>query len=53
MVSGVIFALLFAAHIARVFVESPDFAKNPEYLAITAFAAAMSIWAFISLRRPR
>ena len=53
IVSGITFALLFAAHVARVFVESYDFAKSPEYLIITAFAAAMSIWAFLSLRRPR
>lgn len=53
IVSGIIFALLFAAHVARVFVEGHNLAERPEYLIITVFAAAMSIWAFSSLRRPR
>ena len=50
-VTGLLFALLVAAHIARMVTENMALAKDPWYLGITAFAAAMVIWAFVALRR--
>ena len=50
-VTGVLFTLLVAAHLARMFTENVALAKDPWYLAITAFAAAMAIWAFATLRK--
>ena len=51
-VSGTLFALLAVAHMARIFGENMALARDPWYLAITALAAALSVWAFASLRTP-
>jgi hypothetical protein len=51
--SGILFALVVAAHIARMLAESAALARDPSYLLLTLAAAAMSIWAFSTLRRPR
>jgi len=50
-VTGVLFALLVAAHLVRMFTENMALAKDPWYQGITAFAAAMTVWAFATLRR--
>lgn len=47
--TGVLFALITGAHILRMFAE-PQFARDPWYLALTAAAAALSIWAGRLLR---
>jgi hypothetical protein len=49
--SGTIFALLVLAHVARMIAESVALARDPSYVIITLAAAAMSIWAFSTLRR--
>ena len=51
MTTGVVFALLTAAHLWRIVAERHDLATQPSFMAITLAAAAMSIWAFIALRR--
>ena len=51
MTTGVIFALLVVAHVWRMFAESTDLARNPEYLVITLLAGLLSAWAFVVLRR--
>lgn len=50
-VTGVLFALLVAAHLTRMFTENIALARDPWYLGITAFSAAMAIWAFTTLRK--
>ncbi|MFC5527750.1 hypothetical protein ACFPPA_18545 [Rhodanobacter ginsengisoli] len=50
--TGIIFAVTVIAHVSRMFVENPALATDPWYLAITGFAAALSVWAFLLLRRP-
>ena len=50
-VTGVLFALIVAAHIARIITEDHALARDPAYLAITAFAAGMCAWAVLALRR--
>jgi hypothetical protein len=42
--TGALFALITVAHILRMFAE-PHFARDPGYLALTAAAAALSVWA--------
>ncbi len=49
-VSGTLFAVLAIVHVARIVVENMALARDPAYLALTALAAALSAWAFASLR---
>jgi len=48
--TGVVFSLLVVVHIWRLAVE-PHLARDPAYWLITAAAGAMSIWAWLALRR--
>jgi len=48
--TGVIFGILVVVHIWRIGVE-PHLARDPAYWLITAAAGAMSIWAWLALRR--
>jgi hypothetical protein len=52
-VSGTLFALLALVHVARMLMENMALARDPFYLAITALAAGLSVWAFASLRAGR
>ena len=49
--SGAIFALIAIAHIIRVAMESTRILHEPIFLLLTLLAAALSIWAFVVLRR--
>lgn len=51
--TGLVFALLALAHLWRIIAERRDLGTQPEFLAITLAAAAMSAWAFVALRRSR
>lgn len=51
--SGTIFGLLTLAHVGRIVLESSALMKDPSYLAITAAAAAMCIWAWRAYPRAR
>ena len=53
MTTGVIFALLVAAHVWRLFAESASLATDPFYILITLAAAVLSGWACLLLRRSR
>jgi hypothetical protein len=48
--TGVIFALITVAHIARMAAESHVF-KEPIFLLLTLFSAALTVWSLIILRR--
>ena len=48
--TGTIFALVTLAHIWRM-VEERQLAKTPWYIAITAAAAALSVWAWSVRKR--
>jgi hypothetical protein len=52
-VTGVLFALLVVAHMARIFTEDASLASSPAYLLITACSAALSVWAWVVLRRAK
>jgi len=51
--TGVLFGLLTIAHIARMFGERPGPGEELWYIAITAAAAALCVWAFVALRRAK
>jgi hypothetical protein len=50
--TGILFALIVGAHIWRVFVEGPELARSPSYIAITVLAAGLVAWAWRLLRQP-
>jgi hypothetical protein len=49
--TGVVFALITVAHIARLATEPMHVLREPVFLTLTVLAAALSIWAFVVLRR--
>ena len=49
--TGLIFALIVVAHIARMIGESGQLARDPVYLGITLLAAGLTVWAGLLLRR--
>lgn len=54
MTSGAVFGLLTLAHIWRAIEEGPGLAKDPWFVVITVFAAALCLWALRLLwRSPR
>ncbi len=48
--TGLVFALVTVAHVARVFMEDLALARSPEYVVITLFTAGLSVWAWRVLR---
>ncbi len=48
--TGAIFGLLTLAHVWRI-IEERHLASDPWYLLITVAAAALSVWAWLVLRR--
>jgi len=53
MVTGIIFALVVIAHVARMITEDAALASDPVYLLITACAAGLSLWSWLVLRSSR
>jgi hypothetical protein len=49
--TGIVFALITIAHIARMATESTHVLREPIFLALTLLAAGLSVWAFVVLRR--
>lgn len=46
MTTGVLFALITVAHIARMVTEHMSPMREPVYLALTLVSAGLSVWAF-------
>jgi hypothetical protein len=44
--TGTIFGLIFLAHLARLYLEGGDRARDPIFLALTALAAGLAAWAW-------
>jgi hypothetical protein len=42
--TGIIFGLITAAHVLRVFAEGVAMAKDPFFILLTALAAGMCVW---------
>lgn len=53
MITGTLFGVLVIAHVLRVVQEGPALAKEPWYILITLAAAALSVWAWLLLRRSK
>jgi hypothetical protein len=51
--TGVIFALIVAAHAWRALAESPALARDPGFLLLTLAALLLCLWAGALLLRPR
>jgi hypothetical protein len=52
--TGTVFALIIAAHIARVFAEGAHLLKEPTFILTTVLSAALVVWAWRLLRnQPR
>jgi len=52
--TGIVFALIFAAHIARLFAEGSGLLRAPFFIGTTIASLALGVWAFVLLtRRPR
>ena len=46
MVTGTIFGLIALAHGARVYAEGSRLLKDPVFVALTALAVALCVWAW-------
>ena len=54
MATGIVFALMFVAHIARVFAEGPDILREPMIIITSVLSLGPPIWAVLLLaKRPR
>jgi hypothetical protein len=52
-ITGLIFALMFAAHVARVWVEGTGVLREPIIVVTTILSLGLSVWALVLLtRRP-
>jgi hypothetical protein len=49
--TGTVFLLITVAHIARLATEPTHVLREPVFMLLTLLAAALSIWAFVVLRR--
>jgi len=49
--TGTIFGLLAVAHLWRIFAERRQLATEPWFVVLTLIAAALSLWAWLLLRR--
>ena len=53
-ITGLIFALLFAAHVARVWVEGTGVLREPIIILTTILSLGLAVWAVVLLsRRPQ
>jgi hypothetical protein len=52
-ITGLVFALMFAAHIARVMAEGSGILREPIIILTSALSFGLAIWALLLLtRRP-
>jgi hypothetical protein len=51
LTSGIIFFLIVIAHAARIAAEGLHLSTEPDFLAATALALGMAIWACVLFRR--
>jgi len=51
IITGIIFALITIAHLARLASESTRVLTEPVYVVFTILSTAIAIWAIVLLRR--
>jgi hypothetical protein len=53
-ITGLVFALMFAAHIARILAEGSGLLREPVIILTSVVSLGLSIWAVVLLtKRPR
>lgn len=50
-ITGLVFALMFAAHVARIYVEGSGLLREPLIIVTTVLSLGLSIWALVLLTR--
>ena len=50
-ITGLIFALMFAAHVARIYVEGSGLLREPLIVVTSVLSLGLSIWALVLLTR--
>lgn len=50
-ITGLVFALMFAAHVARIYVEGSSLLREPLIIVTTVLSLGLSIWALVLLTR--
>jgi hypothetical protein len=50
-VAGILFALLFVVHIARLFAEGAGPLRNPIFILVSLVSLGLAIWSFFLLFR--
>jgi hypothetical protein len=49
--TGIVFAAIVLAHIAKLFADDLRPAKDPVFVVLTVIAAGLALWAFRVLRK--
>ena len=49
--TGVIFALITAAHVWRIIAESPRLLGDPSFVLLTVASGALAVWAWTLVQR--
>ncbi len=52
-ITGLVFALMFAAHVARILSEGPALMSDPVIIVTSILSLALAIWAVVFLSKPR
>jgi len=50
-ITGLVFALLFAAHVARIWIEGTQLLSKPIFIVTTLASLGLSVWAVLLLTR--
>jgi hypothetical protein len=50
-ITGLVFALMFAAHVARILAEGSGLLHEPIIIVTSALSLGLSIWALVLLTR--
>jgi len=51
--AGIIFGLIFIAHLARIFAEGAGILREPIFVATSLLSLGMALWAVVLLTRRR
>jgi hypothetical protein len=51
--TAIVFALIFVAHVARVFAEGTGILREPMIIVTSALSLGLAVWAVVLLTRPR
>lgn len=50
-ITGLVFALMFAAHVARILAEGPGLLRDPIIIMTSVLSLGLCIWALVLLTR--